>query len=35
MDQTVKIWNLKEQGYEDNPIAIYDHDDEVVSADIR
>lgn len=35
MDQTVKIWDLKQPGYEDSPTVIYDHDDEVVSADIR
>lgn len=35
MDQTIKIWDLKQQGYEDDPITIYDHDEEIVCADIR
>ena len=35
MDQTIKIWDLKKGGYEDDPTVIYDHDDEVISADIR
>jgi WD40 repeat protein len=35
MDQTVKIWDLKQSSYEDDPIIIYDHDDEVLCADIR
>jgi WD40 repeat protein len=35
MDQAVKIWDLKQQYYEDDPTVIYDHDDEVIAADIR
>ena len=35
MDQTIKIWDLKKQGYEQDPVVIYDHDDEIVCADIR
>ena len=35
IDQTIKIWDLKMQGYEDDPISIYDHDDEIISADVR
>ena len=34
-DQSIKIWDLKQQQYEDDPIIIYDHEDEIVSADIR
>ena len=32
MDQTLKIWDLK---HPDDPLILYDHDDEVVCADIR
>lgn len=35
MDQSIKIWDLKQQYYEDDPVTIYDHDDEVICADIR
>ena len=35
MDQSLKIWDLKQSYYEDDPIVIYDHDDEVCCADIR
>lgn len=35
MDQTIKIWDLKQQEYEEDPITIYDHDEEIVCADIR
>ena len=35
MDQSIKIWDLKQQYYEDDPATLYDHDDEVISADIR
>ena len=31
----MKIWDLKQQFYEGDPIILYDHEDEVVSADIR
>jgi hypothetical protein len=31
----LKIWDLKQASYEDEPLIIYDHDDEVVCADIR
>jgi len=29
------VWDLKEQGYEDEPVTLYDHEDEIVSADLR
>lgn len=35
MDQSIKIWDLKQQYYEDDPLILYDHDDEVICADIR
>jgi len=35
MDQSLKIWDLKQSNYEDDPIIIYDHDDEIACADIR
>lgn len=35
MDQTIRIWDLKQPSYEDDPIILYDHEDEIVSADIR
>ena len=35
MDQTRKIWDLKEQGYEDDPITIFEHEEEIVCGDIR
>ncbi len=36
LDQSIKIWDLKQPGYEDDPAhAIFDHDDEIVTADIR
>ena len=35
MDQTLKIWDLKQAQYHDDPLIIYDHDDEVVCADVR
>jgi hypothetical protein len=35
MDQTIKIWDLKKPQYEDDPLIIYDHEDEVICADIR
>jgi hypothetical protein len=31
----LKIWDLKQQYYEDDPICIYDHDDEVICIDVR
>ena len=35
MDQSLKIWDLKQQYYEDDPVILYDHDDEVICMDIR
>ena len=35
MDQSLKIWDLKKPQYENEPLTIYDHDDEVVCADVR
>jgi WD40 repeat protein len=35
MDTTIRIWDLKKMNYQDDPLVIYDHDDEIVSADIR
>jgi hypothetical protein len=34
-DQTIKIWDLKKQGYDSDPLTIYDHDEEIVCADVR
>ena len=35
MDQSVKIWDFKQKFYEDDPVILYDHEDEVVALDIR
>mmetsp|Transcript_8665 Transcript_8665/g.14691 ORF Transcript_8665/g.14691 Transcript_8665/m.14691 type:complete len:155 (+) Transcript_8665:2361-2825(+) len=35
MDQTIRIWDLRLPNYQEDPHIIYDHDDEIVSADIR
>lgn len=35
MDQTVKVWDLKQVKYEFDPLVLYDHEDEVIAASIR
>ena len=36
MDQSIKIYDLKKPGYENEPMhEIFDHDEEIIAADIR